>query len=171
MNVKDCLMGTGLALGLAIGAAANADTDAIMQKLKSLEGEWMVVDEQGEVQDKVGSEFRLTANGSALREFMDPGGQHEMLNVYHADGDRVLMTHYCGAGSQPRLEVVPAEEGDGLLLEFDSITNLPSPDAHFMHHAEYEWDGADRLTTTWYGSQNGKVSDDVMVIRLARREE
>ena len=171
MNVKDCLMGTGLALGLAIGSAANADTDAVMQKLKSLEGEWMVVDEQGEVQDKVGSEFRLTANGSVLREFMDPGGKYEMLNVYHADGDRVLMTHYCGAGSQPRLEVVPAEEGDGLLLEFDSITNLPSPDAHFMHHAEYEWDGADRLTTTWYGSQNGKVSDDVMVIRLARREE
>ncbi len=171
MRMKDCLTGTGLALGLVLGAAAQADTDAIMQKLKSLEGEWLVVDEQGEVLDQVGSEFRLTANGSALREFMFPGDEHEMLNVYHADGDRVLMTHYCGAGSQPRLEVVPAEEGEGLLLKFDSITNLPSPDAHFMHHAEYEWGGDDRLTTTWYGSENGKVSDETMVMRLARRKQ
>ena len=171
MTAKNCLMGAGLAIGLMIGATVQADTEAVMQKLKSLEGEWMVVNEQGEVLDQVGSEFRLTANGSALREFMDPGGQYEMLNVYHADGDRVLMTHYCGAGSQPRLEVVPAEEGNGLLLKFDSITNLPSPEAHFMHHAEYEWDGDDRLTTTWYGSENGEISDDVMVIRLARRGE
>ena len=171
MRVKDCLTGTGLALALAWSAAAKADTDAIMQRLKSLEGEWMVVSEQGEVSDQVGSEFRLTANGSALSETMFPGDAHEMLNVFHADGDRVLMTHYCGAGSQPRLEVAPAGEGDGLLLKFDSITNLPSPDAHFMHHAEYEWDGGDRLTTTWYASVNGEILDETTVIRLARREE
>ena len=170
MSMKDNLMGTGLVLGLVLGATAQADTDAVMQQLKSLEGEWLVVDEQGEVLDQVASEFRLTAKGSVLREFMFPGDEHEMLNVYHADGDRVLMTHYCGAGSQPRLEVVPAEEGEGLLLKFDSITNLPSPDAHFMHHAEYEWDGDDRLTTTWYGSENGGVSDETMVMRLARRK-
>ena len=171
MKVKDCLIGTGLALGLAMGVAANADSAAIMEKLKSLQGDWMVVDEQGEVLDQVGSEFRLTANGSALSEYMFPGDDHEMLNIFHADGDRVLMTHYCAAGSQPRLEVVPAEEGDGLLLKFDSITNLPSPDTHFMHHAEFKWHGEDRLTTTWYSSENGKVSDETTVFRLARREE
>ena len=171
MRVKDCLTGTALTLALALSAAAKADSDAIMQRLKSLEGEWMVVNEQGEVLDQVGSEFRLTANGSALSEYMFPGDAHEMLNIFHADGDRVLMTHYCGAGSQPRLEVVPAKEGDGLLLKFDSITNLPSPGAHFMHHAAYEWDGADRLTTTWYASENGRILDETTVIRLARRSD
>ena len=171
MSMKEGLLTTGMALGLMLGAAAHADSDAIMQKLKSLEGEWMLVGEQGEVLDQVGSEFRLTANGSALSEYMFPGDDHEMLNVFHADGDRVLMTHYCGAGSQPRLEVVPAEDGDGLLLKFDSITNLPSPNAHFMHHAEYEWDGENRLTTTWYGSAEGEVLDETTVFRLARRVE
>lgn len=170
MITKSCVTGTVLALGLVLGANANADSDAIMNKLKSLEGEWMLVDEEGEVLDQVGSEFRLTANGSALSETMFPGGDHEMLNVFHADGDRVLMTHYCGAGSQPRLEVVPAEDGNGLLLKFDSITNLPSPETHFMHHAEYEWDGEDRLTTTWWGSTDGKIQDETTVIRLARGE-
>ena len=169
MAMQAHLMGIGLALVLS--GAAQADSDAIMEQLKSLEGEWMLIDEQGGNTGQVGSEFRLTANGSALREYVFPGDEHEMLNVYHADGDRVLMTHYCAAGSQPRLEVVPTEEGDGLLLKFDSITNLPSPDAHFMHHAEYAWEGNDRLTTTWYGSENGEVSDEAMVMRLARRKE
>ena len=169
MAMQAHLMGIGLALVLS--GAAQADSDAIMEQLKSLEGEWMLIDEQGGNTGQVGFEFRLTANGSALREYVFPGHEHEMLNVYHADGDRVLMTHYCAAGSQPRLVVVPADEGDGLLLKFDSITNLPSPDAHFMHHAEYAWEGNDRLTTTWYGSENGEVSDEAMVMRLARRKE
>ena len=171
MRARDWLVGTGLAFGLVMGAPAQADSRAIMQQLKSLEGEWMLIGEQGEVLEQVGSEFSLTASGSALRELMFPGGEHEMMNVFHADGDRVLMTHYCGAGSQPRLEVVPAEDGNGLLLKFDSITNLPSPDAHFMHHAEYEWDGEDRLTTTWYGSVEGEIQDETTIFRLARRAE
>ncbi len=171
MKAKNYLIGTGVALGLMSGGAAQADTEAVMQKLKALEGEWMLVDELGEVREQVASEFSLTAGGSALRELMFPGDDHEMMNVFHADGDRVLMTHYCAAGSHPRLEVVPADEGDGLLLEFESITNLPSPGAHFMHHAEYEWDGDNRLTTTWYGSENGRISDETTVIRMARREE
>ena len=171
MGLKGYLTGVGLALTLALAATAQADTNAIMDKLRSLEGEWTLLDEQGEDTGQLGSEFRLTANGSALREFMFPGDAHEMLNVYHADGDRVLMTHYCAAGSQPRLEVVPAAEGDGLLLKFESSTNLPSPDAHFMHHAEFAWDGDDRLTATWYGSTDGEVSEDTTVMRLARRKE
>ncbi len=169
MAMKIWAMGIGLAL--ALGGTAQADSDTIMKQLKSLEGDWMLLDEQGEPTGQVGSEFRLTANGSTLREYMFPGQEHEMLNVYHADGDRVLMTHYCGAGSQPRLEVVRADDGEGLLLKFDSITNLPSPNAHFMHHAEMAWEGDDRLVTTWYGSQDGKVSDETVVFRLARRAQ
>ena len=171
MGMKEYVIGAGLALALALGATAHADTDAIMKKLRSLEGEWTLLDEQGEDTGQLGSEFRLTANGSALREFMFPGDEHEMLNVYHADGDRVLMTHYCGAGSQPRLEVVAADEGDGLLLKFESITNLPSPGAYFMHRAEFDWEGDDRLTVTWYGSENGEVADETTVMRLARRKD
>lgn len=169
MGTKEYSVSAGLVLAVALGGVAQADSNAIMERLESLEGEWMFLDEQGKETGQVGSEFRMTANGSVLREFMYPGHDHEMLNVYHADGDRVLMTHYCAGGSQPRLEVVAAEEGDGLLLNFESITNLPSPDAHFMHHAEIAWDGPDRVTTTWYGSAGGVISDETMVMQLVRR--
>lgn len=158
-----------VALTLTCSGHARADSAQLMDRLKSLEGDWMVLDEHGEATAEVGARFRITAGGSALREFMFPDTPHEMLNVYHKDGERVLMTHYCAAGSQPRLEVLPAEQGDGLRLKFESITNLPSPEAHFMHHAEYEWEGDDRLTTIWYGSENGKIVDETTVIHLVRQ--
>ena len=154
---------------LTLPGVVNAKADKIMERLKSLEGDWMAIDEQGEVTEQVGARFRLTASGSALQELMFPGTPHEMLNVYHMDGERVLMTHYCSAGSQPRLEVVPAEKDDGLLLKFESITNLESPTAHFMHHAEYQWEGENRLTTYWYGSSEGEVQGDAAVFRLVRK--
>ena len=150
------------------GADASADAKSVMTKLMALEGEWTLLDEDGADTGVVGTVFKLTANGSALSEVMMPGADHEMLNVYHADGDRVLMTHYCGAGNQPRLEVVPAGE-DRLELRFESITNLPSDDAMHMHQAEYLIRGPDRITTYWYSMKDGELAPEPTVIDLARK--
>ena len=139
------------------GGSASADAKGVMATLGALEGEWTLLDENGADTGMVGAVFKRTANGSAVSEVMMPGGDHEMLNVYHADGDRVLMTHYCAAGSQPRLEIVPSGE-DRLELRFESITNLPSEGAMHMHQAEYRLHGSDRITTYWYSMQDGKLS-------------
>jgi len=172
MNIIQSLAGAGLTLALTVSGMTHAESNSIMQQLKALEGDWLLVDEQGEVTDDVASQFRITSNESVLREVMAPGTEHEMLNVYHTDGDRVLMTHYCAARNQPRLEVVRAQEGNSLLLRFESITNLSSPDGHYMGRARYDWDGDDRVTTTWYSTANGEESsEEPMVIRLARRRD
>ncbi len=150
------------------GGNASADAKGVMATLTALEGEWTLLDKDGVDTGVVAAVFKHTANGSAVSEVMMPGGEHEMLNVYHADGDRVLMTHYCGAGSQPRLEIVPAGE-DRLELRFESITNLPSEDAMHMHQAEYRLHGPDHITTYWYSMEDGKLSQEATVIDLARK--
>ncbi len=33
-------------------------------------------------------------------------GPENMITMFHMDGDRLLMTHYCGAGNQPRMKLV-----------------------------------------------------------------
>jgi len=156
--------------GLAALCCANANAGAadVMAKLTALEGEWTLLDENGTDTGVVGAVFKPTANGSAVREVMMPGNDHEMLNVYHADGDRVLMTHYCAAGNQPRLEIVPAGE-DRLELRFESITNLAHEGANHMRQADFQWHGPDRLTTTWYSMRDGKLSEEATVINLARK--
>ena len=94
-----------------------------------------------------------------------------MLNVYHADGDRVLMTHYCAAGNQPRVEVRTTDDENRLELRFESITNLATPDADHMRQAEYIFDGKDRLTTRWRSMTDGKLSDENSITFELKRKK
>ena len=159
-----------VALGFAVFAADEGT--GVMAKLTALEGDWVLLDEDGRETDTVGATFRLTAGGSALVETMFPNSSdgHEMVNVYHADGDRVLMTHYCAAGNQPRLVVEATEDENRLALRFDSITNLASPEAVYMSEAVYVFDGDDRLTTRWRSTVGGELAEETTTIELKRRK-
>ena len=43
--------------------------------------------------------FREPAGGSALMSEILGGGHENMVSMIHMDGDRLLMTHYCGAAT------------------------------------------------------------------------
>ena len=161
-----------LTMVLAAGNAA-ADENNVMEKLKLLEGDWAMLDENGEDTGEIGSTFRISSGGSVLVEVMGPDhpGGHEMFNMYHADGERVLMTHYCAAGNQPRMEVIATDDENRLELRFESVTNLSSPEADHMHQAEYIFHSEDRLTTHWWSMSGGELSEDNSVtIELRRRK-
>ena len=70
--------------------------------IKKLEGEWKVTggDEHHGKEGKV--TYKVTAAGSTLMETQFPGTGHEMVTMYHLDGDELKATHYCAAGNQPR---------------------------------------------------------------------
>ncbi|MXY57920.1 MAG: hypothetical protein F4029_17765 [Gammaproteobacteria bacterium] len=144
----------------------------VMEKLAALEGDWMLLDEDGRETEVVGSSFRLTAGGSAVVETMFPNSSdgHEMVNMYHADGNRVLMTHYCAAGNQPRLVVEATDDENRLELRFESITNLATPDSTYMSEAVYVFHGDDRLTTRWRSMSGGELTEETTTIELKRRK-
>ena len=171
MTSKTLIAGAALLVLSLSGAVANDDD--VMSKLTALEGEWILLDESGQETGVIGSSFRLTAAGSALVELMFPGNPdgHEMVNMYHADGERVLMTHYCAAGNQPRLEVRATNDENRLELGFESITNRSSPEADHMHQAEYVLQGEDRLTTHWYSMKDGQITEESpTTFKLKRRK-
>jgi hypothetical protein len=58
----------------------------------------------------------------------------EMLSVYHLDKGRLLMTHYCALGNQPRMKLNTRKStASELVFDFDGGTNLnPRRDMH-MH--------------------------------------
>lgn len=128
------------------------DAKAAFAKLKGLVGEWKP---EGEAPGVI--TYRVTAGGSAVVEEIFPGTPHEMVSVYHMDGDAVKMTHYCGAGNQPHMKLNLAESTPELFIfDFDGGTNLdPSKDMH-MHDQKYTFKSSDTLETKWQGYVNGK---------------
>ncbi len=104
-----------IALLLALPAAAVADETAAdaFVALSGLQGRW-----EGEFSNgrKHTVDYRLSAGGSVLVETWTLGPGRESITMYHLDGDRLLATHYCPQGNQPRLTLV--DDGDPKRLSF-----------------------------------------------------
>ena len=140
----------------AFGAdVKGVDAKAAFARLKSLEGTWKVeAHEEGHAApDKpMTIVYKVTAAGSVVMETIAPGSDHEMVSMYHVDGDDLRLTHYCAAQNQPHLKLdKAASTHDRLVFAFDGGTGFdPAKDFH-MHsgwiairdakHVESEWDG------------------------------
>jgi hypothetical protein len=157
------LMVAGLLAGGAsapAGAAvktAGVDGKAALERLKTLAGEWRghVVTEDGPPAKVV---YSVTAGGSTVTEKLFPGTPHEMLTLYHLDGEDLVLTHYCAMGNQPRMRLVKAALTDPLELRFDFTggTNIdPAKDMH-MHAGTLRLRGPDRLEAEWAVYDKGK---------------
>ena len=106
---------------------AQSDARKSFDLLKGLEGSWAGKNSQGQ---PVEVTFRMTAGGSALMSEIVPHGPEKnspenMITMFHMDGDRLLMTHYCGAGNQPRMKVIHSD-AKSVSFEFVDGTNIGS---------------------------------------------
>jgi hypothetical protein len=148
-----------LACGLSPGPARAADAPkrSDMDTIRGLVGTWEpVASADGK---KMGNlVFKLTSAGSVVMETMFPGTDHEMVNMYSADGDTVLFTHYCSMGNQPRMRLKSAEDGV-LKFEYLDCSNVKSRDDPHMDSLELTIKG-DRLTEKWSFYASGKVTHE-----------
>ena len=134
------------------------DTDAIFERLKQLEGTWF--GEGGALggdSSSVVHKFRVVAGESVVMEIMDPDGEQE-INMYHVNGNDVLMTHYCGGGSQPRLKLEYARaSSESMPFVFFDATNLENPavDRH-IHAGKIVFVDSNHLESWWTVYKDGK---------------
>jgi hypothetical protein len=122
---------TTLAVLIAIGATAafaQSDAQKTFDKLKTLNGAWEGKTANGQT---LQVDFRATSGGSALMSEIK--GPEDMISMIHMDGDRVLMTHYCGAGNQPRFAASLSPDGKTVTFDYLDATNLSAQPAHMQH--------------------------------------
>lgn len=114
-------------------------------EIKSLVGNW-----QGKGSDgsPVEVSFKVMGNGSSVvSEINSHKHGDNMVSVFHMDKDRLLITHYCGAGNQPRMQATTSPDGKTITFDFVDGTNiLPSQIGHMQklivnigdsgHHSE-----------------------------------
>jgi hypothetical protein len=159
---KMCLLAAALVIGLVSSARAedNAKGKASqLDLLKKLAGEWTGKAAHGELTHEATVTYKVTSGGSAVVETLGPGSEHEMVTVFHQDGDDLVLTHYCALGNQPRMK---AEKGDGtkkLAFKFTGAGNLKSDQDMHMHDLTIEFLDDDHIKTTWVLYKDGKASE------------
>jgi hypothetical protein len=138
-----------------MSAAAQSNTQKSFDLMKSLTGSWEGKSDMGEV--KVA--YRLTAGGSALmseiQSQMD-GKLEDMITMIHMDGSRLLLTHYCEAGNQPRMQASRSSDGRSITFDFVDATNLASAQPGHMRRVIFTFTDADHHTEEWHFAAPGK---------------
>jgi len=128
----------------ATSAFAQTDAQKAFNAIKNMPGTWEGQTSEG---DTVQVNFKTVSRGSAIvSEIL---GKDDMISVFNLDGSRLLMTHYCALGNQPRMQANLSPDGKTITFTYVDATNLASPDAGHMqrmvltvldenHHIE-EW--------------------------------
>lgn len=131
--------------------------------LKALEGNWEGKNSQGQMTQV---SFRSTAGGSALMSEIHGHGPENMITMFHMDGDRLLATHYCGAGNQPRMKAVSAD-AKSITFEFVDGTNI-APGAGHMQRLTITQPDADHHTEEWTFLDKGKEIKEIFTLERAK---
>jgi hypothetical protein len=134
-----------------------ADATVAFAHLKSLAGDWEAKNPAG---GKSRVHYDVVSAGSAVVErFEDDsmGAGNAMLTVYYLDGGRLLLTHYCMAKNQPRMQAEAFDNSTGeLRFAFLDATGLATPEAGHMHSATFHFVDADHFSTAWQFFDAGK---------------
>lgn len=144
-------------------AKGESDAYKSFEMIKGMEGNWVGKNIKGQT---IEISFRSTAGGSALMSEIHGHGPENMISMFHMDGDRLLMTHYCGAGNQPRLKVISAD-AKSVSFEFFDGTNI-GPGAGHMQRVTFTQPDADHHTEEWVFLDHGKELREQFLMERAK---
>jgi hypothetical protein len=130
------------------------------EELKALDGTWEGKSLNGQPLEVA---YRVTSNGSAIMSEIK--GKEDMISMFNLDGDRVLLTHYCAVGNQPRMVASASPDGKTFTFDFVDATNLPTPDAAHMIRMVLAMPDANHHTEEWTFSDHGKEHKEVFDLR------
>lgn len=145
----------GVATASAFG---QTQTQKVFDSIKNMSGTWEGAGPGGQALQII---FKVIGGGSAvMSEIFAPG--HEMVSMIHPDGpNRLLLTHYCTAGNQPRMQSSISADGKTITFTYVDATNLSSPDAGHMSRMVLTMLDENHHTEEWTYSDHGKEMKEV----------
>jgi hypothetical protein len=147
----------------ATSALAQTSAQKSFDQLKSLAGPWEGKDSKGR---PLRVSFRDIARGSAVMSEIQKEGHDgimfSMISMIHLDGpNRLLLTHYCSAGNQPRMAATTSPDGKTITFDFFDGTNLATPDAIYVRRLIFTIVDANHHTEDWtFAAGPGKEIKD-----------
>jgi hypothetical protein len=148
---------------IACTFAAASDARQSFDQLKALEGNWAGKGWEGR---PVSISFRMTSSGSALMSEIQERGPENMVTMIHLDGDRLLLTHYRGAGNQPRMKLIDATP-KSLTFEFFDGTNIGPGDGH-MQRVTFTQPDATHQVEEWVFLDHGQEHTEIFTLEKTK---
>lgn len=153
---------------MVVKAATEAEKSALLEQVKKLAGTWEMKDEKGNLM--TAAVFTVSSSGSAVREVMMPGTDHEMTNMYTMDGDALLMTHYCAIGNQPHMKARVGSQPNVLKFETAGVSNLNDVNGMYMGSMTMTIIDNDHVKADWVHLKDGKPSGDMGAFEMTRKK-
>src|SRR5579862_7134048 len=151
-----------LTAGPALGQARVSE---MFDKLKSLAGDWQAKGPNGLIMVS----YRIVSGGTAVMETRTPPNEPSMITVFHVDHQRLVLTHFCSVGNQPRMIAQAFASGvERLSFSFLDATNLASPSEGHMRGLTFTFLDQDHVTQVWTWRRDG--TDIPMHFNLERRK-
>jgi hypothetical protein len=143
------------------------DAASAMAFLTSTSGEW----EAGSAQHEHGGTapagrrrvvtVETKAAGSAVVHTYAAGTPGEMETIFHMDGDKLLLTHYCALQNAPVLRFEKSNKPGEIKFVFEGGTNFdPSVDAH-LHESTFQVKDKDTVEQSSTVFANGKANPEL----------
>jgi hypothetical protein len=183
-----------LVAGLAVSVAAQSnqpksaagapektvfDATSAMAYLTTTSGEWMPGSgaqhehsaTPAAARPGSGVSVKTKAAGSAVVHLYRQGSPGEMETIFHMDGDKLLLTHYCALQNAPVLQFVKTDKPGELKFVFKGGTNFdPSVDAH-LHESTFQIIDKDTVEQRSTVFTNGKADPELKSVLRRRPTE
>ena len=148
-----CLSMAVVLLLISTAALAQSAAQKSFEQLKSLAGSW-----DGTIEGQtMHVTLRVTSMGNAIMHEMKGSGPDDPITMFNLDGDRLLLTHYCDAGNQPRMVATISPDGKTIVFNFLEATNLLKSQEGHMQRVTFSFIDADHHTEKWeFAMADGK---------------
>jgi hypothetical protein len=135
------------ALLFSVCAFAAPDAQQSFDQIKALAGNW---EGKGADGSAVQVSFKVMGNGSSVvSEINSHKHGDNLVSVFHLDKDRLLITHYCGAGNQPRMQATTSPDGKTITFNFVDGTNILPSQIGYMQKLVVSIADADHHSEKW----------------------
>src|SRR5579863_8926676 len=164
MKMRGVMLPLAVLLVSSAGFAQSAAQKSFEQ-LKSLAGSW-----DGTVDGQpMHVSLRVTSMGNALMHEMKGPGPDDPITMFNLDGDRLLLTHYCDAGNQPRMVATISPDGKTIVFSFLEATNLLSTQMGHMQRVTFTFIDPDHHAEKWeFAMADGKQMGGVLDLKRSR---
>jgi len=133
---------------------AQSDAQKALDRFKAMVGTWEGKSPNGKTSEV---KYQLAAGGASVMAESHMIGD-DMTTMFYVDGDRLMMTHFCPSGNQPRMKATISADTKTVTFDFLDATNLSGPQAGHMHKTVYVFNDDGTYSEDWTWRQEGKDS-------------